>query len=48
VNAALVAAGWALADADAAPALGALEAAARQGGRGIWAGGLPGTWRRSR
>ena len=33
---ALVAAGWALADGGAANGLGAAEAAARQGGRGLW------------
>lgn len=48
LNASLVAAGWAVADSAALPALGALEAAARQGGRGLWAPGatLPDAWRR--
>jgi endonuclease YncB( thermonuclease family) len=48
VNASLVAAGWALADAVTAPALAAIEAAARQAGRGFWAAAVPApeTWRR--
>ncbi|MBK1659708.1 thermonuclease family protein [Paracraurococcus ruber] len=48
LNASLVAAGWALADGGAAPALAALEGAARQGGRGAWASAVPApeTWRR--
>ena len=48
LNASMVAAGWALADAAAVPALGPLEAQARQSGRGLWAGGFapPETWRR--
>lgn len=48
VNASLVAAGWALADAGAAPALAAIEAAAREGARGLWAASAlaPEAWRR--
>ena len=48
LNASMVAAGWALADATAVPALGPIEAAARQSGRGLWAGGFvpPDSWRR--
>jgi endonuclease YncB( thermonuclease family) len=47
VNASLVAAGWALADGTRAPALAAIEAAARQGARGFWAAAAPApeTWR---
>lgn len=41
VNAALVAAGWALADGDAAPGLAAFAAAARQDGRGLWSAAPP-------
>lgn len=37
VNASLIAAGWGSADASAVPALGPLEASARQGRRGMWA-----------
>lgn len=48
LNASLVAAGWAATDGGAAPPLAALEAAAQQGGRGIWApaAALPEGWRR--
>ncbi|MDO9709444.1 thermonuclease family protein [Paracraurococcus lichenis] len=48
INASLVAAGWALADAGAAPGLLALEATARQDGRGVWGAASPTaeTWRR--
>lgn len=48
LNASLVAAGWALADSAALPALGPAEAAARQGGRGLWAAGVTPAeaWRR--
>jgi endonuclease YncB( thermonuclease family) len=48
LNASMVAAGWALADASAVPALGPIEAAARQSRRGLWADGVtpPGSWRR--
>ncbi|TCZ56262.1 thermonuclease family protein [Roseicella aquatilis] len=48
VNATLIATGWALADAKASPALAAAEAAARQGGRGLWgeARPAPDSWRR--
>lgn len=48
VNAALVAAGWALAEGDAAPGLVAIEAAARQGRRGLWSSAQPApdAWRR--
>jgi endonuclease YncB( thermonuclease family) len=48
LNAALVGAGWALADGGAAPGLAALETAARQGGRGLWSAAQPApdTWRR--
>ena len=47
LNAGLVASGWALAMADQ-PALAALEAEARRGARGLWAGGFtrPEEWRR--
>jgi endonuclease YncB( thermonuclease family) len=43
-----VVAGWALADGGAAPELTALEAAARQGGRGLWSAAQPApdAWRR--
>lgn len=41
VNTALVAAGWALAGAGAAPDLVATEAAARQAGRGLWSAATP-------
>lgn len=46
VNAALVAAGWALADPDEAR-LEAIEAAARRAGRGLWSNpaGAPESWR---
>jgi endonuclease YncB( thermonuclease family) len=46
LNGSLVAAGWALAEATA-PALAPLEAAARQGGRGLWGSGTtpPEQWR---
>ena len=49
LNASLVAAGWALADTRAEPALAAAEAAARQGGKGVWAPARPApeTWRRA-
>ena len=48
LNAALVAAGWAMAQADALPALAALEAGARRDRRGLWAAdaNLPESWRR--
>ena len=46
VNASLVAAGWARADSGAAPALGGIEAAARQGGRGLWQSPDAESWRR--
>ena len=48
LNAALVAAGWAVAEPGAAPALAAIEAVARQGGLGLWSAGLPApaSWRR--
>ncbi|MFZ4406231.1 MAG: thermonuclease family protein [Paracraurococcus sp.] len=47
VNASLVATGWALAGPGAAPGLTAIEAAARQHGRGVWAGAQPApeSWR---
>jgi endonuclease YncB( thermonuclease family) len=47
LNTALVSAGWALGDAQAVPALGTAEDAARRGGRGLWAAGFaqPGAWR---
>jgi endonuclease YncB( thermonuclease family) len=47
LNASLVAAGWALAEAGAQPALAAVEASARQAGRGLWASGVspPERWR---
>ncbi len=46
VNASLVSDGWALADAARQPALVPLQAAAREAGRGFWAGGFepPGHW----
>jgi len=48
LNAAMVTAGWALADGGAMPALAPMEAAARQAQRGLWAGGFepPAHWRR--
>lgn len=48
LNASMVAAGWALADAGVAPALAPIEAAARHSARGLWAGGFepPAHWRR--
>ncbi len=47
LNASLVASGWAVADATAMPALGPLEATAREAGRGLWSGGnTPEAWRR--
>ncbi|MFC7473664.1 thermonuclease family protein [Dankookia sp. GCM10030260] len=48
LNAALVAAGWALADGDAAPGLAPIETAARQSGRGLWSRAQPAldAWRR--
>ncbi len=48
LNASLVAAGWAIADSAALPALGAIEAAARQARRGLWAAEAtpPEAWRR--
>ncbi|WP_431270702.1 thermonuclease family protein [Dankookia sp. P2] len=48
LGAALVAAGWALASGSAAPGLAAAEAAARQGGRGLWSAAQPApeAWRR--
>lgn len=46
VNAALVSAGWALADDHRRRELAAVEAAAREAGRGLWAGvALPEAWR---
>jgi endonuclease YncB( thermonuclease family) len=47
LNAGLVAAGWALAEADDAPLRG-IEAEARQAARGLWASGFtrPDEWRR--
>jgi endonuclease YncB( thermonuclease family) len=47
LNAGLIASGWALAMVDQ-PALAALEAEARRGARGLWAGGFtrPEEWRR--
>jgi endonuclease YncB( thermonuclease family) len=46
LNAGLVASGWALAEESGTP-LQEMETAARQGARGLWAGGLtrPATWR---
>src|SRR4051812_12710158 len=48
LNAALVAAGWALADGGAAPELTVLEATARREGRGLWSAAQPApdAWRR--
>ena len=48
LNASLVAAGWALADGGTASGLAAIEAAARQGGRGFWSAAQPApeAWRR--
>jgi endonuclease YncB( thermonuclease family) len=48
LNAALVGAGWALADGGAVPGLAALEMAARRGGRGLWSAAQPApdAWRR--
>ncbi|GGC58587.1 hypothetical protein GCM10011504_40970 [Siccirubricoccus deserti] len=47
LNASLVAAGWALAEPGAQPALAAVEESARQAGRGLWASGAspPERWR---
>ena len=48
LNAAMVTAGWALADGGSMPALAPMEAAARQAQRGLWVGGFepPSHWRR--
>lgn len=48
LNAAMITAGWALADGGAMPALAPMETAARQAQRGLWAGGFepPAHWRR--
>jgi len=48
LNAAMITAGWALADGGAMPALAPMEAAARHAQRGLWAGGFepPVHWRR--
>lgn len=50
LNASLVSAGWALADASRQPALVPLEAAARARQSGLWAGGFtpPAHWRSGR
>jgi len=50
LNRALVAAGWALADASALPGLASVEAEARQAQRGLWTGGFepPAHWRDGR
>lgn len=50
LNASMVASGWALAHGGAVPALVPMEAAARQGQRGLWAGGFepPPHWRDGR
>jgi endonuclease YncB( thermonuclease family) len=47
LNASLIAAGWALAEAGAQPALAAVEESARQARRGLWAAGVspPEHWR---